>query len=118
MRGHKSKATASTMGENSADMCPCDLGTAIVHRACADYLMILRGRTHHGHSVVGTTAEIEQFFRSRWFGFLCDADGDAILDALRRMSKQGKKTIHYGVYSQIEKEDWHHAKQKQRVIPD
>lgn len=96
--GHKTRATASTAGVESVDACPGDLGTAIVHRACIDYLMLLRGRTHHGHSSIGSTAEIEQFFRSRWFGVICGADGEAILAALRRKHRQGIKTIYYTVH--------------------
>lgn len=104
MLGHKTRVTASTAGTGSLDTCPGDLGTAIVHRACVDYLMILRGRDFHGHSRVGTRAELEKFFRSAWFGILCDADGELLLSELRRMHKAGKKSIHYGIYSDREEQ--------------
>lgn len=97
--GHTIRIAGGTMGSPAPDTCPGDLGTAIVHRACVDYLMILRGRTHHNHGRVGTREEIEQFFRSTWFGMLCDADGELLLSELRRLNSAGRKTIHYGVYS-------------------
>ena len=108
--GHKTRATASTAGVEAVDQCPGDLGTAIVHRACIDYLMLLRGRTHHGHSMIGTTAEIEQFFRSRWFGLICGADGEAILAALRLKHKAGVKTIYYTIHPDDRKGIPHHGK--------
>ena len=102
--GHTIRISGSTTGSAAADVGPSDLGTAIVHRACVDYLMILRGRDFHSHSRVGTRAELEKFFRSAWFGILCDADGELLLSELRRMHKAGKKSIHYGVYSDREEQ--------------
>ena len=81
-----------------------DLCTAIVHRACVDYLSALRGRTHHGHDRLASREELEKFFHSAWFGYLCGADGDAIIRALRRMHQAGKKNINYGVYSNSREE--------------
>ena len=97
--GHTLHIAGSTTGIAAADMGPCDLGTAIVHRACVDYLMVLRGRMTHGHSPVGTRDELERFFRSAWFGILCDADGETLLSELRRLNKKGIKTIHYAEWS-------------------
>lgn len=98
------RAAASTVGHAVLDACVGDLGTAIVHRACVDYLSALRGRTHHGHDRLDTREELERFFRSPWFGRLCEADGEALLSELRRMNKAGQKAIHYGVYSQNREE--------------
>ena len=95
MTGHKTKVTGSTTGSAALDACPGDLGTAIVHRACVDYLMVLRGRKTHSRDRLETRDEIEQFFRGRWFSVLCGADGDAILAALRRMNSAGIKTIYF-----------------------
>ena len=99
MTGHKTRVTSSTTGAAVLGTVPGDLSTAIVHRACVDYLSALRGRTHHGHDRLASREELEKFFHSAWFGYLCDADPDMILCALRRMHKAGKKTINYGVYS-------------------
>ena len=104
MLGHKTSVTGSTTGSAVLDASPGDLGTAIVHQACVDYLSALRGRTHHGHDRLATKEELERFFRSAWFGILCDADGELMLSELRRMHKAGKKSIHYGVYSDREEQ--------------
>lgn len=96
--------SGSTMGRAVLDACTGDLCTAIVHRACVDYLSALRGRTHHGHNRLATKEELERFFHSAWFGILCDADGELLLSELRRMNKTGKKSIHYGVYSENREE--------------
>lgn len=93
--GHKTRATASTAGVEAVDQCPGDLGTAIVHRACVDYLMVLRGRTNQSKFPLESREKIEEFFRSRWFCFLCDADGELILEALQQMNKRGQKTIYF-----------------------
>ena len=92
------RAAFTTTGSAVPDIWPFDLGTAIVHRACVDYLILLRGRRTFSHSPVGNMHEIEQFFHSKWFRYLCDADGEAIIDALRVKNQAGEKTIHYGVY--------------------
>ena len=97
--GHTIRLAGSTTGIAAPDTCPGDLGTAIVHRACVDYLSALRGRTHHGHDRLDSREQLEKFFHSRWFGYLCGADPDAIIYALRRLHKAGKKSIHYGIYS-------------------
>ena len=79
------------------------MGTAIVHRACVDYLAALRGHSVYYHSSIGTPEEIESFFKSAWFGFLCDADGEALIYELRRLYKAGRKSIHYAENSREEK---------------
>ncbi len=96
------RSVDDTMARAYVDVWPCDLGTAIVHRACVDYLMLLRGKTHNSHGGIGNLDEIELFFRSPWFHFLCGADGEAILAALRRKNSKGVKTIHYKTYSNQE----------------
>ena len=95
--GHTIRIAGSTTGSAAPDTCPGDLCTAIVHRACVDYLSALRGRTHHGRDRLATKEELERFFHSAWFGILCDADGELLISELRRMNKAGKKSIHYGV---------------------
>lgn len=86
----------STMAESGADnWITSDLRAAIVHRACIDYLWVLRGKRQHNHDPIGTKDELERFFHSPWFHYLCGADGDAILEALRLKHKQGIKTIYY-----------------------
>ena len=93
------RVIGSTTGQATPDTWHCDLGTAIVHRACVDYLMVLRGKKQNSKSTIGNLAEIEQFFTGRWFAYLCDADGEALLSELRRKNAAGVKTIYYGKYS-------------------
>lgn len=93
--GHTIRVAGSTTGIAAADVAPGVLGAAIVHRACVDYLMALRGRQYHGRDRMDTPEELEQFFHSPWFHALCRADGDKIIMALRRMHKAGIKTIYY-----------------------
>ena len=104
MLGHKTRVTASTAGVSGGDVWDCDLGTAIVHRACVDYLSALRGKTYDRHDKLPTREQLEKFFRSMWFRVLCDADADTLLYELRRLSKAGKKSINYGVYSNSREE--------------
>lgn len=89
------RAAASTMGSAGSDTITPDLATAIVHRACVDYLMALRGKTHNSHCYIENKEQIEHFFRSAWFRYLCDADGELIMEALQRMHKRGQKTIYF-----------------------
>ena len=96
--------SGSTMGSAAPDACPGDLGTAIVHRACVDYLSALRGKTYDRHDKLPTREQLEKFFHSMWFRVLCDADADTLLYELRRLSKAGKKSINYGVYSNSREE--------------
>ena len=89
------RAAASTMGSAGSDTITPDLATAIVHRACVDYLMALRGKTHNSHCYIENKEQIEHFFRSAMFRYLCDADGELIMEALQRMHKRGQKTIYF-----------------------
>ena len=93
--GHTIRPARTTTGSAALDAGPGELGTAIVHRACVDYLMVLRGRTKHGHVHLASREELEKFFHSAWFSMLCGADGDAILAELQRINRAGKKTIYY-----------------------
>ena len=103
-RGHHVHAAASTLGVAVLQANICDLKTAIVHRACVDYLNALRDKTHERHDKLPTREQLEKFFHSAWFSVLCDADADALLYELRRLSKAGKKSINYGVYSNSREE--------------
>jgi len=91
----RTRLVESTAGRPSLDAAPCDLGTAIVHRACVDYLMALRGRKSHNRERMDTPADLERFFRSPWFQYLCNADGDLIIEALQRMHQRGEKTVYF-----------------------
>lgn len=77
------------------------LSAAVVVQAIRDWnycrMAIASGRTEqeqHQRDGVPYTCpvqrleEIERFFRGRWFGILCDADGEALLDRLRAMKPQ------------------------------
>ena len=89
------RTVVSTMGRSGGDFITPDLATAIVHRACVDYLMALRGKTHNSHCYVENKEQIEHFFRSAWFRYLCNADGELIMEALKQMHKRGEKTIYF-----------------------
>ena len=104
MLGHKTRVTASTEGVSGGDVWDCDLATAIVHRACVDYLSALRDKEYERHDKLPTRDQLEKFFHSMWFRVLCDADADTLLYELRRLSKAGKKSINYGVYSNSREE--------------
>ena len=93
--GHTIRAAGSTMGSTGGDPAAHNLATAIVHRACLDYLMALRGKTHNSHCYIENKDQIEQFFRSAWFRYLCNADGELIMEALKQMHKRGQKTVYF-----------------------
>ena len=93
--GHTIHLAGSTTGATVLDESLGVLSTAVVHRACVDYLMALRGRRYHGRDRMDTPEELEKFFHSPWFHALCGADGGKIIIALRRMHNAGIKTIYY-----------------------
>lgn len=105
-RGHHLHAAASTLGEAALQENFRDLKTAIVHRACVDYLGALRGLKRMNGSAIGTKEHLEKFFRGTWFKMLCDSDidGDVLILRLRKLHKKKQITIHYGMYS-MNKED-------------
>ena len=94
-RGRSIRTAGSTLGSAGGDFITPDLATAIVHRACVDYLMALRGKTHNSHCYIENKEQIEHFFRSAWFRYLCNADGELIMEALQQMHKRGEKTIYF-----------------------
>lgn len=100
-RGHHIHAAASTLGMAVLQENISDLKTAIVHRACVDYLGALRGLTRMNGSAIGTKEQLEKFFRGTWFKMLCDSDidGDVLILRLRKMNKQKRISIHYGQYT-------------------
>ena len=69
-RGHHVHAAASTLGEAVLEGSVDALRTAIVHRACVDYLGALRGLKRMNGSAIGTKEHLEKFFRSTGF-MLC-----------------------------------------------
>ena len=100
-RGHHLHAAASTLGVAVLQANISDLKTAIVHRACVDYLGALRGLKRMNGSAFGTKEHLEKFFRSTWFKMLCDSDidGDVLIARLRKMNRQKRISIHYGQYT-------------------
>lgn len=104
---HQSRArvAASTMGSAALNAGFADLCTAIVHRACLDYLMALQGRDTMRGSSTGPAQHIEKFFRSAWFHYLSDADGEALILALRRIAESGQISIAYLTKIQPTKEE-------------
>ena len=100
-RGHHVHAAASTLGEAVLEGSVDALRTAIVHRACVDYLGALRGLKRMNGSAIGTKEHLEKFFRSTWFKMLCDSDidGDVLIARLRKMNGQKRISIHYGQYT-------------------
>ena len=105
--GYYLRSAGSTVGVAAAadgEVGYEDLKAAIVHRACVDYLILLQHRTHSFNHAVGDPGEVERFFRSAWFRALCDADGEALILALRRISRTKRKTIQYARYSEYVEE--------------
>lgn len=61
---------------------PYGLAAAIILLACKDYKIAIRGRD------IGRQYEIEKFFRSIWFGALCDLDPEALIKRLKLCAKR------------------------------
>lgn len=69
------------------------LALAIVAQAALDYkavyaYQVLREQRDTHAIYQGNVVEIEQFFRSRWFGVLANIDGEELLQRLRRKVEQ------------------------------
>ena len=62
-----------------------DLAAAIVAQACRDYYqaLVLHYRHPEKKEPIQVIRSCERFFRSAWFGVLCDLDPAAILKELR-----------------------------------
>lgn len=63
-----------------------DLANAIIVQAADDYRAACkRLKDHPGDRAADAMkTECEQFFRSEWYEFLTDVDGEYLLDRLRR----------------------------------
>lgn len=86
----------STLGMESDDhACVEALGMAIIQRACADYLLALRGTQQMNGYPIGSIAELERFFRSAWFHRLSSVDGELLMLQLQHNFKIGKCFINY-----------------------
>ena len=62
-----------------------DLAAAIVGQACRDYLhaLVLHYRHPEKQDPILIIRSCEKFFRSAWFGVLCNLDASLILNELR-----------------------------------
>ncbi|MCR5487434.1 MAG: hypothetical protein K6F35_07860 [Lachnospiraceae bacterium] len=65
------------------------LANAIIVRAAKDYRAASRGIRRHPESRfhMNTLMEVEEFFLSRWFAVLSEADGEMILSNLKEEEK-------------------------------
>lgn len=67
------------------------LAFAIVELLCKDFEEALRMRVRAGEDPLTAYVGIEHEFRSRWFGALCDIDGEEVMQAIRkRVAKKYK----------------------------
>ncbi len=56
-----------------------NLALAIVERAVIDYRIAVRSKDYTGKR------ELRRFFTSDWFAFLCDLDGEVLMNNLEDM---------------------------------
>ena len=70
-----------------------DLANAVVEQAAKDYLQCKKDLYMYGdmYSLRNRITDCVLFFRSDWFRFLTDLDGEIILSRLDRMYKQWEK---------------------------
>lgn len=70
-----------------------DLGIAIVQRAAEDYINVIRKLWKPGQTVekrrtlLKEKVELEDFFYSAWYAFLCDVPPDKILRGCQMKAK-------------------------------
>ena len=57
------------------------LAVAVVLMACKDYETALKGHNAKQQH------EVEKFFRSTWFGVLCDLDPEEIMNRIRKHAR-------------------------------
>ncbi len=65
------------------------LANAIIVMAAKDYRTAARGMKRHPENKanMNTLKEVEEFFLSRWFTILTEADGELILSKLKEEAK-------------------------------
>ena len=72
--------------DDKAEMAgPYGLAAAIILMACKDYMTAIRGRN------AGRRREVERFFKSSWFGVLCDLDPDLLIKQLKLRAKGSRR---------------------------
>ena len=61
------------------------LGEAVVLQAAKDYRTVLRRLKWRSDSyeLIKEKRSLEHFFRSKWFGTLCDMDGSVLVNRIR-----------------------------------
>ncbi len=90
-------------GSKNVDPSPLtDLASAIVHQAVKDYIEAIRKMWNPKTSkkekcaIILKKIELEEFFYSEWYSFLCDLDPDKVIYNCRiRSEEQEKELIRY-----------------------
>ena len=70
-----------------------NLANAIILQAVMDYRHALRKlrKSSEDYQAKDRIAEVERFFRSRWYSLLTDVDGEMILERLRKEVQHDKR---------------------------
>lgn len=63
------------------------LAYGIVRRATLDYYNLLKGKSIEGVTI----GSLRRFFKSQWFEFLCDLDGEYLMRGIERDAEAWKK---------------------------
>lgn len=83
-----------------------DLANAIVARAAKDYLWALKKlkRQPKHTKALEYKAEVEKFFRTKWYELLTGVDADFLLERLKKEAENDSEGI-FGEYSEDEDGD-------------
>lgn len=69
------------------------IAKGIVIQAIEDYRNTLRGKSINKHvNVMKDMKELERFFRSEWFTYLCDWDGETLMKIIKEQEEKDERT--------------------------